>query len=518
MDTALLVLPSPQTYAHVMLSDGASTLESVLTRVELAWPGIPRVLVADRTLQSTLQAMSVRCSDAVWYDRAAGAAGVLRQLAERLPRSVHQLAWVDADAPFIDPALCRFLATLHTGTLSDYTFADGVPIGFGCQIVRRAILSRLAELGESKPVTRDLLFESMSADLHAFDIETEATGRDYAQLRVALTADSMANFALCRKLAAVAVDAEGAVATVTDRDPLRERYPDGEHPLLQALSSDIVAHRTAPYYLYLQVTEAYPHRARYEPWTPGPPRPRHMAPDDLERILDRVTELNAEITVCFGYRGEPARHPALAELVRAVRRRSGVRLLIETTGLDWSDEAVAACRAVFTDSDALIVTIDAHSAALYAELRENRYEAVCDFTRRIGTTLGRGVYAQAMRTRENESELQAFYAYWREQEGVTPLIQKYNDYAGRMEDRTVADLRPLERMPCWHLRRDMVVLVDGTVVRCGQDLDAAATRGNVLRDDIARIWRRGLPDLQAHVTGDYPELCRQCDEYYTFNA
>ena len=73
-------------------------------------------------------------------------------------------------------------------------------------------------------------------------------------------------------------------------------------------------------------------------------------------------------------------------------------------------------------------------------------------------------------------------------------------------------------MPCWHLRRDMVVLVDGTVVRCGQDLDAAATRGNALRDDIARIWRRGLPDLQAHVTGDYPELCRQCDEYYTFNA
>lgn len=518
MDAALLVLPNPQTYAHVMLSNGESTLESVAARVELAWPGVMQVLVADAALQSTLDTAAARFAMVLWYQRSDGAAGVLSQLAQQLPQPVHQVAWVDGDAPFVDPALCRFLATLHSNTLSDYTFADGVPIGFGCQILRRAILPRLAELSADKPVARDLLFEAMSGDLHAFDIETEATGQDYAQLRLSLTADSMANFALCRRLAPESVDSAGTIRTVADRDPLKERYPDSDHPLLQAISGDIIAHRTAPYYLYVQVTEAYPHSARYEPWSPGPAAPRHMAVADLERILDRVAELNAEVTVCLGYRGEPAQHPDLAQLVAAVHSRSGMRLFIETTGLGWSDQAIAACQTSFRQTDALIVTIDAHSAALYAQLRADRYEAVREFTQRAGKALGRGVYAQATRTQENESELQEFYTYWRGQEGVTPLIQKYNDYAGRMDDRTVADLRPLDRMPCWHLRRDMVVLVDGTVVRCHQDLDAEAVRGNLLQDDAARIWQHGLPDLQEHVAGEYPDVCKRCDEYYTFNA
>jgi spiro-SPASM protein len=86
-----------------------------------------------------------------------------------------------------------------------------------------------------------------------------------------------------------------------------------------------------------------------------------------------------------------------------------------------------------------------------------------------------------------------------------------------LPDRKVADLSPLQRFPCWHLKRDMPILIDGTVPLCREDVRAGTRWGNAFDDDLAAIWGRGLELCAAHLSSKYPGICAGCDEYYTYN-
>ena len=48
----------------------------------------------------------------------------------------------------------------------------------------------------------------------------------------------------------------------------------------------------------------------------------------------------------------------------------------------------------------------------------------------------------------------------------------------------------MKRFPCWHLKRDMAILIDGTVPLCREDVRAEHPQGNALTEDLAAIWER----------------------------
>jgi spiro-SPASM protein len=115
---------------------------------------------------------------------------------------------------------------------------------------------------------------------------------------------------------------------------------------------------------------------------------------------------------------------------------------------------------------------------------------------------------------ENEAQLEAFYRHYKEKGNV--LIQKYDHYCGRLPDRKPADLSPLERRFCWHQMRDMVILLDGAVPLCKEDAIDTKAAPNVFdpaSGGIAGIWDK----LGAGARLDSLPICKDCDEYYTFN-
>ena len=125
-------------------------------------------------------------------------------------------------------------------------------------------------------------------------------------------------------------------------------------------------------------------------------------------------------------------------------------------------------------------------------------------------------WVQAVRMKDNEEDLEIFYRTWRARtENV--IIQKYDSFSGFLPDRSVADLSPLKRFPCWHLKRDMAILLDGTVPLCKEDLRASVKLGNALADDLSAIWESARRIHRSHVSGEYPGICAACDEYYTYN-
>jgi spiro-SPASM protein len=118
--------------------------------------------------------------------------------------------------------------------------------------------------------------------------------------------------------------------------------------------------------------------------------------------------------------------------------------------------------------------------------------------------------------RENEEDLEAFYKSWKARtENI--IVQKYDSFCGALPDRKVADLSPLKRFPCWHVKRDMPILLDGTVPLCREDLRAERSLGNALREELPALWERGLGMYLSHLSGEWSGICARCDEYYTFN-
>jgi spiro-SPASM protein len=110
------------------------------------------------------------------------------------------------------------------------------------------------------------------------------------------------------------------------------------------------------------------------------------------------------------------------------------------------------------------------------------------------------------------------------------IIQKYNDFCGFLPRKQASDLSPVNRQPCWHVMRDMPVLIDDTVPLCFQNVQALAgvfktggegegerVMGNIFNDSLESVWERGDQFYKQQCEKKYEGCCAVCDEYYTFN-
>jgi spiro-SPASM protein len=139
-------------------------------------------------------------------------------------------------------------------------------------------------------------------------------------------------------------------------------------------------------------------------------------------------------------------------------------------------------------------------------------------------------YVQAVRTVGAEDDIEQFYRSWKEAApsgAANIIIQKYDDFCGALERKQASDLSPVRRQPCWHIMRDMPVLIDGTAPLCREDIETLKGRGsgvvsrnilgNVFTDSLEAIWERGKPFYTGQCGQQYDGMCAGCDEYYTYN-
>ncbi len=521
MDHLILAFSRATPYLELAFHDGTTPLDHLRSRVEALLADIhrPEEPAVTLVIPRDFDPPRVVPGQNVLILEDDNGAAAFRRVHEEIPPDREHVIWLDGDAPFVSLPLARFLRQLHRRSWCDYTFGDGFPGGYAVQILRRETLPVLATLADSRdlPWTRTVVFDALSVDINAFDVETEAAAEDYSLLRAELTVDSRANYLLCRRLAErglVTTDVGGKSEATADPDPFTERYPDDRDPLLRTLLEEPLLRRTVPRYVQLQVTDRLSQVPVYSPFESGG---TEIAPELLESIVREVHTETPEAILAVGYRGEPGLYRAFPAAVEVFRRYPEHPVYLETSGVGWTRENLEALER-WRSPGAVIVELDAVREETYRKLRGTGMEEALAFVERMRRAHPGRVYVQAVRMNDNEWELQEFYKHWQSVDGVQPLIQKYNSFAGRLPDRRVADLTPLKRVPCRHLERDLVVLVDGTVPRCFQDLQSQTVRGILPEDSLEAIWKKGEDDFDAHVREEYPALCRSCDEYYTINA
>jgi spiro-SPASM protein len=413
-----------------------------------------------------------------------------------------EVVLVPADAPFLRADLITEMLDLHREFRADYTFADGYPGGWTPEIFRPSVLEPLASwaTGQPGPVTRETLFQLLSTDINRFDVETLLSPVDLRGRRLSFTADSLRGRVLLDRYADdAALDTRTFLATV---ESSQERT------------------RTLPATLHVQVTDGV---IQVPEWSPL----LQFVPDARERrnfldrnrwnaLLDRALDWAGDLTVLPSFWGEPSLHPQIVDLIADALTKPGLRLCIETSGLGWASVDLESLAAQGPTNLDWIVELDSDDPATYRTIRGEGFSEAHALTKRLLKLFPGRVWPQTVRTNRNEGEMEGFYKHWKEEAGRV-IIQKHNDFGGRLPRAKPSDLSPWKRQACWHLARDLAVFLDGTAVVCREDFDRTQPLGNLWHEEFSEVWARGTGLFAAHARGEWPGVCRNCDEWYTFH-
>ncbi len=423
-----------------------------------------------------------------------------------------------ADMPFLNDYLTKELINIHTKYSAEYSFADGYPLGLTPEVIDKGCASIIAALCDdvqkeigSLPFSRDGIFSIMKTDINSFEIETMLSDEDYRMLRLEFSCADKINFEACKNAFRIKKDGEkiGLAFAKSDTDDL---FAD----------SSLI--KTVPSFYNVQISGKSSHASVYNPRIPVAP---DMKLEDFRSLVEKISAFSEKAVVSLSCFGEPLLHPDFAAFVDAVVSHKKLSLLIETDGtlvtqgLADSISEILAKNGRGTDCINWIICLDAMEKSLYAKLHscpETDFEKAVASVGILNQKFSGHVYPQMIRMKANECELEAFYRFWKEKtspSGGQLIIQKYNNFCGKLSDEKSADLSPLERNPCWHIRRDMVVLSDGSVPLCRQCYDAPL--GNCMEEGLDAIWKKFDEVLENHMNKIYSDTCRTCDEFYTFN-
>lgn len=502
----VLYLPSNEGHACEKLFDGTSAFERAKNWVNSADNSGAFEIIMQSDLQSNNQPATFPA--------------LLHKIDEYLQKhDAHYVVFAWGDCPFLNKNLTEKLIEYHTSYRAEYTFAEGYPYGFAPEIIDAGTLRLLCKLAESKdnaellPIDRESFFSLIKTDINSFEIETVISDIDWRYLRLKFCCDTKRNMQSC----------------VTLYEQTRD-FTD-VHSLSLVAEQSAKVQRTLPAFYNIQLFSC--RTAIYDP-------PVEQGATDFmqfQTLLADIATFSDDAVISLSFLGDPLYHKDFLQCAKAVLQYENFSLLIETDALCFTPEIGKSIQAIVGDNALRktgeravnwIIRLDASNESLYQDIHIDNH-CVEDFslakaekaTEILKTMFPGAVYPQTVRMKCNEEDLESFFRKWKMHEKGEVIVQKYDYISGLLSDERPVDLSPAKRYACWHIKRDMNILADGSVVRCKagafKTSEAGAVLGNAFSEPLDVIWARGEKNLTDQLNGHYKGQCGESDEYYTFN-
>lgn len=426
-------------------------------------------------------------------------------------------AW--ADTPFINNSLTEQLIHDHVEYKAEYTFADGFAAGLSPEIIHRGAASIISALSKDvqkaqgqKTASRDCFFSIMSGDINSFEIETVLADKDYRMLRYNFECSSKSGLIACKALFEKAKNLDSGLKTLNEFDVYK---------LSDAAEKMTEIQQTVPHFYNIQITSAENTKSLYSGFQKLFPqsKPEDMKLESFKKLVKDISDFSETAVVSLSLFGEPLLHKDFVQMAKEVLSVKGLSLFVETDGICVTEEMARE----LSEAGKIdwVIRLDAVDGDMYSKINgisgENFAKAL-NAVNILEKYFPETVYPQFTRMKVNEIQLESFFRFWKEKENPSKgqfIIMKYDSFAGLLPDEKPADLSPLERNSCWHLRRDMNILSDGSVPLCRTRVSEKA--GNVFEDSLDSIWKNISKEVEKHINSDYCSVCKGCDEYYTFN-
>ena len=240
---------------------------------------------------------------------------------------------------------------------------------------------------------------------------------------------------------------------------------------------------------------------------------------DLTRRLIDEAAAHGTYSVKFTFRGEPALHRGLVEMVRYAKAKGIPEVQFTTNGIPYTDTKIRDL--VDAGLDRIIFSIDGADKETVERLRlgvdYDRLVANIRAFHRVRAERG-GVKpfirVQMVRTLGNYDQVERFIEQWK------PWVDdiRINDVTdrGQGDDLAVGDQRPVARRRCPQPWQRMVVSSDGQVVPCCLDWTKQWVVGDARQQSLAEIWQgermEAMRQVQRLGRQDEVAPCRGCSE------
>ncbi len=425
-----------------------------------------------------------------------------------------------ADCPFLNVELTDQLLAQHLEYGAEYSLQEGFPFGLVPEILNTGtakIISSLISSGKNqkmkeeaeKPLCNDTIFSVIKTDINSFEIETLVAEEDFRLFRLDFSVRTKRNRLLCERVESL----------------IKGRDLSALEICRMAASDPFVLH-TLPAFFAVEICARPAQKSVYQPFGPEEVSAQCMDIMQFRQFMADAASFSGDGVVSLSVWGDPLLHSQLPDFVRTVLEYSGFSVLIETAAIPGSDEMQKICDEIAeiagncaprTNGYAPVMWIcqfDAATQEVYEQMHPEtsaQLETVQKNAAILEEAFPGSVYRQFVRTTVNEHQLETFF-----RGNPNRLIQKYDSYCGSMPCLKPADLSPVTRNPCWHLRRDITVLTDGSVPLC-RECKKSEIIGNVFAQGVADLWEISAEVLKNHLSGKYSSLCELCDEYYTYN-
>jgi spiro-SPASM protein len=421
-------------------------------------------------------------------------------------------AW--ADTPLLDVQLAGAIKQRFIRYAAEYGYADGWPGGLAPELLLPSTAAFLLKLnGDAEDaVARDTIFGVLQKDINSFDIETEISPVDLRGYRLNFAADSARNLMLLRRV----IDAGW-----TD-------YKCAQTLIVQ--KPEML--RTLPAFFPVMISGVCPQRCSFCPFAvrnilQEDFKNEFMNPEQFELLIKKIINFAGDGVIDISLWGEIALHPRKIDIISAVLKRAELSLVIETCGVGWSSSDIdtivsmtreAPCRQNGMPALSWIVSLDSNDSVVYKELHGEGFQEAASFAQKIMPLFKDNVYVQAVRREGAEDDIEKFYKFWQDA-GARVIIQKYDNFCGKLAGLRAGDISPVVRNVCWHIMRDMPIMLDGAVNICRETIvsEESFPLGNAFNEELESIWERGESFYREHCVQNYNALCKDCDEYYTYN-
>ena len=405
---------------------------------------------------------------------------------------------IPADAPFIDPHVITEMLEVHTKYLAEFTYSENLPTGLSCEIFSYDLIKSLpADKDKMLPVT-----DVIKKNINNFDVELFYKDPDIRDKRISFLSGNKRDKIIMERIYAC----NGGIPEYKEIKIIIE-----EHPELLFIAP-------AYYEIELSFKKEFPGICSVNSVLKN--KRDEMNLSVLGKIIEEADSFGLEYAVSFAGAGDPFTHSDIAGACDIVLKSSYVSMLILETDAVFKDRLIFDyMKKKNDDRIKIIAEINGYNKETYSSihLSENFELAagnVLEFKKILGN---KNVFLQIQKINETEAFLDKYYDYW-EKEEMSIILMKQNTYLGLVQDRKYYDLSPVDRMPCWHLQRDLFILADSSVPFCREDIDGQNSESLKMKS-LRQIWESRLGFFTDNYRGKYPKCpdCSVCDEWYSFN-
>ena len=428
------------------------------------------------------------------------------------------------DLPFIDVALVNEMINNHENYKAEYTYADGYPYGFSPEIIDCGALDILEEIANNnhkdegvKEVNRESIYNLLKTEINSFEVEAVISDEDFRLLRLAFHAGKKENF----------------LSSVALFNTLKEKNINEVKALEASRIAKVTLNvlKTVPCFYNIQIADKVSNNAIYSPYNKAYEEKNKisalnatafMSYENFSSLVDKIASFSDTAVISLSLWGEAFSHKDILKFIEKILSIDSLSCFIETDGYNLTPEVCNSLKDLVTkarprtngwDKLMIAVVLDSITPNMYNNIHkdgeEKGFEKALMAINNLYNTIPECVYPQFTRMTDNESELEGFFRYWNEKNNASGgkfIIQKYDNYAGLLEDKKPADLSPLDRDVCWHLRRDFPILSNGDVPLCKTHLLSNCV-GNVFKEDLEDIWKRFNDSVTDHINKKYSEMC-----------